>query len=49
MLRISAIWEVEIKRMVVQDHPKQKVSKTPSQPISQVWWYTTMAPATWGL
>jgi hypothetical protein len=35
-LEIPAIQEAEIRRIVVQGQPTQKVSKTPSQLISQV-------------
>jgi hypothetical protein len=30
--------EVEIKKTMVQGQPRRKVSKTPSQPVSWVWW-----------
>jgi hypothetical protein len=31
--------ELEIRRITVQSQPGQKISETPSPPISQVWWY----------
>jgi hypothetical protein len=42
---VSATGEAEIRRIVVQGHPRQKVSKTPSQPTSQLWWFTPVIPA----
>jgi hypothetical protein len=38
LLLVPDIQEAEIKRIVVQGQPRQK-SKTPSQPISRVWWH----------
>jgi hypothetical protein len=38
---------VEIRRIMVQGQPGQKVSKIPSQPISQVSWFMTIIPARW--
>jgi hypothetical protein len=35
---ISATWEAEIRRIVFQGQPGQKVSETPSQLIGQAWW-----------
>jgi hypothetical protein len=42
---ILAIQEAKIGRIVVGGQPKQKVSKTPSQPKSCVWWCTPVIPA----
>jgi hypothetical protein len=39
--------EVEIRRIMVQGQPGQKLSKTPSsQSISQAWWCRPVVPAT---
>jgi hypothetical protein len=38
--------EVEIGGIIVQYQPGQKVNKIPSQQRSQMWWYTTIIPAT---
>jgi hypothetical protein len=35
---IPASWETEIGRITVGGQPGQKVSKTPSEQISQAWW-----------
>jgi hypothetical protein len=35
---ISATWEVAIRRFMVQGQPSQKVSETPIQQMSQMWW-----------
>jgi hypothetical protein len=39
-----ATWEAEIRRIMVQGQPRQKVSKTPSQPISWAKWHMTVIP-----
>jgi hypothetical protein len=44
---ISGTQEVEIVRIVVRSQPKQKVSETPFQQISLVWWYVPDIPAIW--
>jgi hypothetical protein len=36
---ILAMQEVEIRRIIVLSQSWQKVSKTPSQSMSQMWWY----------
>jgi hypothetical protein len=38
MLKISATQEGKIGKTEVQDQTRQKVNKTPSQQISQLWW-----------
>jgi hypothetical protein len=48
---IPATWEIEIRRIVVQDHLWQKVRET-SIAISQLglvvhWWYTLVIPVKW--
>jgi hypothetical protein len=35
---IPAIWEAEIRTIVVQVYPEQKINKTPSQQISLAQW-----------
>jgi hypothetical protein len=42
---ISATWELELRRIVVQGQPGQKNSKTLSQPTILVWWHTFVIPA----
>jgi hypothetical protein len=32
---IPATWEAEIGKIIVQDQPRQKVSESPSQSVSQ--------------
>jgi hypothetical protein len=39
--------EVEIKRIMVCDQSRQKVSETPSQLIAQVYWCMPVIPAMW--
>jgi hypothetical protein len=36
---------MEIRRIVFKVSPGKKVNKTLFQPISQVWWYTPIVPA----
>jgi hypothetical protein len=43
----GATQEAEIGRILVQGQPRPKVSKIPSQPISQVGWHMSVVPATW--
>jgi hypothetical protein len=40
---------MEIGRITVQGLPRKKVSETPSpsQQISQVWWFTPVISVTW--
>jgi hypothetical protein len=44
MFIIPATQEAETGRITVQGQLTQKVSKTPSQPVSQVWWYAPVIP-----
>jgi hypothetical protein len=41
---IPATWEVEIRRIVICGQPRQKVSGTPSQQISQAEWHVPVIP-----
>jgi hypothetical protein len=41
---IPATWEVEIGRLMVQNQPRQKVSKTPSEQKSWVRWFVLVIP-----
>jgi hypothetical protein len=43
---IPGIWEVEIRRIMVQNQPREEVSNTPSTQTSQTWWYIPVIPAT---
>jgi hypothetical protein len=40
-----ATWEVKIKRTGVQGQYGQKVSKTPFQQISRIWWFIPVVSA----
>jgi hypothetical protein len=42
-LFVPAIQKAEFRRISVQGHSKEKVSKTPSQQISWVWWFTPVS------
>jgi hypothetical protein len=42
---IPAIQKAEIRKTVIQNHPRQKVSKTASQQINQAWWCISVIPA----
>jgi hypothetical protein len=44
---IPATWEVEIRKITVQGQLNQKISETPCQPVSQVYWYIPVIPAKW--
>jgi hypothetical protein len=43
---IPASPEVKIGTIAVQDQHGSKVSKTPSHPISEAWWYMPVIPPT---
>jgi hypothetical protein len=43
---IQATWEADIRRIPIQDQPGQKVSETPFQQRSRVWWGMLIIPAT---
>jgi hypothetical protein len=45
--RLSQLLRSGEQKNQVQGQPGQKASKTPSQPISWVWWYTAVIPAPW--
>jgi hypothetical protein len=40
-----ATWKVEIKRLMVQDQPKQKIIETPISTISLTWWHPPVIAA----
>jgi hypothetical protein len=44
MTIIPATLKVEFGRITVQDQPRKKVSKIPSQPTSQEWWVSLRNP-----
>jgi hypothetical protein len=44
---IPATKEAEIRKIMALGQPEEKVSKTPSQQISWLWWPVTVIPATW--
>jgi hypothetical protein len=43
-LVLPEIQEVEIGRITVWGQPKENISKSPSQPISQAWQYKLVVP-----
>jgi hypothetical protein len=43
---IPATQQVEIVRITLPGHSKQKVSETPFHAIKKAWWYTLVIPAT---
>jgi hypothetical protein len=40
------ILEADIEKIMVGDHPGQKLSETPSQPVSWVRWHMPVIPTT---
>jgi hypothetical protein len=46
MPTIPTVLEAEIRRVMVQGQPGQKVNKTSSQPISQAWKCIPVIPTT---
>jgi hypothetical protein len=41
---IPATQEVQIRKIIVQGQPRQKVNETPFQQISQAWWFVSIIP-----
>jgi hypothetical protein len=44
---ITVIWEAEIRRIVVQDQPWQRLPEIPSQPIAGPSGFRLLSQATW--
>jgi hypothetical protein len=46
---ISATWEVEKRGSQFEASLCKNVNETPSQPISQEWWYVSVIPTLGGI